>query len=154
MSLARMDGRTVPPRTRLGFALAAALVLAACTGTIAPEHEATAGLGCVDDSPQCVSQRQAALKILMSDTQRKWIREPASPQAYASGVRLFAFKQRKRELTCDEIGVGIKEATAAPAVLRGPSGAGLTPAQVSRGLIFAEEVSKELSGEQRKRCKV
>lgn len=154
MSLSRTDGSAVQPRVLLGLALAAGLALGACTGTIAPEHAATAGLGCVDDSPQCVSQRQAALKTLMADTQRKWVREPASPQAYASGVRLFAFKQRKRELNCDEIGIGVREATAAPTVLRGPSGAGLTPAQVSRGLMFAEEVSKELSNEQKKRCKV
>lgn len=154
MSPTGPDGSAVPPRTMLGLLLAAALALGACTGTIAPEHQATAGLGCVDDSPQCVTQRQAALKSLMGDPQRKWVREPASPQAYASGVRLFAFKQRKRELTCDEIGVGIREAGAAPTVLRGPSGAGLTPAQIARGVILAEEVSRELGGEQKKRCRV
>lgn len=132
------------------------LMLAACGGLSgSTEAPPPSGLGCVDDSKRCIDERAAALKALMSDPSRKWVREPASPFAYASGVRMYAYKQRRRELTCDELGIAKREADAAPVVLRGPSGAGagLTPAQVSRGVMFAGEVGSEIGAEQRKRCR-
>ena len=110
---------------------------------------------CVDDSPACVERRSAALKEMMADKKRTWVREPANAHSYAAGVRLFAFKSRKRELTCDELAHGKREADGAPAVLRGPDSGGLTPAQKSRGTLLAAEVSKELAAEMRRRgCKV
>ena len=90
---------------------------------------------------------------MVGDKDRKWVREPASPQAYASGVRLFAFKSRKKDLSCDELAVGRREADAGPGVLRGSGGSGLSPAQVSRGVMLSSEVSKELSNEMQRRCK-
>ena len=81
------------------------------------------------------------------------MKERASVDAYASGVRLFAFKNKKKELTCDELQIGRSEADAADRVLRGPDGKRLSPAQVSRGTMFAAEVSKELSREQSRRCR-
>ena len=128
--------------------------LAACSGG-QPETtaEARAGLSCVDDSRHCIDQRQTALRSMVGDKDRKWVREPASPQAYASGVRLFAFKSRKKDLSCDELAVGRREADAGPGVLRGGGGSGLSPAQVSRGVMLAGEVSKELSNEIQRRCK-
>jgi hypothetical protein len=127
--------------------------VAACSGgqtEIVPEPRA--GLACVDDSRQCIDQRQAVLRGMMADRERRWVREPASPQAYASGVRLFAYKGRKKELTCDELALGRREADAAPNVLRGAGGA-LTPAQVSRSAMLAAEVSRELGVEMKRRCK-
>jgi hypothetical protein len=82
-----------------------------------------------------------------------WPREPASPTAYASGVRLWAFKSRKRELTCDELSHARREADAAAPTLRGPGGQGMTPAQISRGIMLAQDVSKELGNEHGKRCR-
>ena len=111
------------------------------------------GLQCVDDSAHCVAQRSATLRVMLADPQRRWVREPATPSAYASGVRLFAFKQKKRELTCDELAIGQREAEAAAGTLRGPGGAGLTPAQISRGVMFGEEVARELANERRRRCR-
>lgn len=128
--------------------------LAGCSvGTIDSGAETRAGLGCVDDSAHCIEQRSATLRTLVADRERKWIREPATAAAYASGVRLFAFKQRKRELTCDELAIGKREADAAAPTLRGPAGAGLSPAQVSRGVMLGQEVSRELANEQGRRCR-
>ena len=110
-------------------------------------------VGCIDDSKQCIDQRQSALRTIMSDKDRKWVKEPAGPEAYASGVRLFAYKGRKKELTCDELAHGRREADAAPTVLRGPGAANLSPAQVSRGTMLAAEVSKELGVEMKRRCR-
>lgn len=130
-----------------------AAALSGCGGIEAPEPQARTGLNCVDDSLECINQRQTALKSMVADKDRKWVREPATVAAYASGVRLFAFKTKKKELSCDELGVGRREADAGPQVLRGNSGSGLSPAQVSRGVMLAQEVSRELGNEIGRRCK-
>jgi hypothetical protein len=130
----------------------AALGLAAC-GTPGSENIGSGGMSCVDDSHACVSARGTALASLMNDKSRSWVRQPAPAAAYASGVRLFAFKQRKREMTCEELAIGKREADAGPGVLRGPAGRGLTHGQVARGVILAGEVSTELAREMKRRCR-
>lgn len=110
------------------------------------------GVYCVDDSQACIAERSAALNQLMADKQKSWIRQRAPTAAYASGVRLFAFKQRKRELTCEELGLGRREADAGPGILRGPDGRSLSTGQIARGVMLAQEVSRELSTEMRRRC--
>ena len=113
-----------------------------------------AGLSCIDDSPDCVGQRQATLKSMLADEDRKWVKEPATPQAHASGVRLFAFRSRKKDLSCEELAIGRREADSVPKALKGPEGKSMSPAQVSRANMFAAEVSKELAAEMRaRRCK-
>lgn len=112
----------------------------------------SAGLQCVDDSPRCVSERQTTLNALVSDPSRSWIKEVPSPAAYASGVRLFAYKTKKKELNCDELAAGKREADGAAPSLKA-AGSTLTPAQVSRGTMFASEVSRELANEMKRRCK-
>src|SRR5690554_4320207 len=119
---------------------AAGLAAGACTAGLDAGYRS--GLGCVDDSRECIEQRRVALDAIMSDKSRAWVHEPPTPEAYASGVRLFAFKTRKRELSCGELAVGRREADNAPAVLRGPQASSLTPAQVSRGLMLGAEVSR------------
>ena len=145
--------RAIAPRLGHGVGVACILLLAGCASPLIEAPPPTQGLACVDDSQRCIDQRMASLKGLMSDRDRRWIREPATPQAYASGVRLFAYKGRKKELTCDELAIGRREADAAPGVLRGPNSAGLSPAQISRGTMLSSEVSKELAMESRRRCK-
>ncbi len=140
---------------RLSAMIALLAVSGGCSsGNEQPVLSGGPGLGCVDDSRQCIEQRQAALRSLMADRERRWIREPATPAAYASGVRLFAFKTRKRELTCDELALGRREADAGPGILRGEGGRGLSPAQISRGAMLSGEVAKELAVEMQRRCRV
>jgi hypothetical protein len=128
------------------------LIAAACSGW--GVEDPRAGLSCVDDSPQCVDQRQATLKSMLADQDRKWVKEPTSPTAHASGVRLFAFRSRKKELSCEELAVGRREADSVPKSLRAAEGKDLSPAQVARAKMFAAEVSKELAAEMRsRRCK-
>ena len=114
--------------------------------------EGSAGLNCIDDSPRCIAERQATLKQFVADPQRRWIKEPPTPAAYASGVRLFAYKTAKKDLSCDELAHGRREADGAASSLKG-AGSSLTPAQVSRGTMFASEVGRELSNEMKRRCK-
>ncbi len=130
------------------------LLMAALAGCGGPDVgiSSSAGLTCVDDSADCIERRQRTLRYLIDANDRGWIKAPAPPAAYASGVRLFALKSKKKELSCEELAYGRNEADRAPRVLRGPAGAGLTPAQVSRGVILASEVSRELAVEMKRRC--
>lgn len=149
-----MRARTTGSGGRMLAALAAiALLASACSGSLF-EDDNKAGLSCVDDTPECVSQRQAALKSMLDDKDRKWVKEPPTAHAHATGVRLFAFRSRKKELSCEELAHARREADSAPKALRGPEGKGLSPAQISRASMFAAEVSKELTAEMRsRRCK-
>jgi hypothetical protein len=139
--------------------IASAVALASALASCASFELETAASGppradCVDDSPACVERRSAALKEMMGDKKHMWVREPANAHSYAAGVRLFAFKSRKRDLTCEELAHGKREADGAPAALGGPESGGLSPAQKSRGTLLAAEVSRELAAEMRRRgCK-
>jgi hypothetical protein len=132
--------------------LFAAAALAACAVPDGPGTPSS-GLTCVDDSADCIDRRQRTLRHLIDDKDRAWVKAHPPAEAYASGVRLFALKTKKKELTCEELGWGRNEAEKAPGVLRGPQGAKLTPAQVSRGVMLAHEVSRELAAEMKRRCK-
>jgi hypothetical protein len=128
---------------------ASSLWLAACSGVNVDDR---AGLSCVDDTPQCVASREATLKSMLADKDRSWVREVPTPRAHATGVRLFAFRSKKAELSCDELGYGRREAEAAPKALKGQQG--LSPAQISRASLFAVEVQRELAAEmKRRRCR-
>jgi hypothetical protein len=128
------------------------LLMSACSGF--GSDDPRAGLSCLDDSQECIDRRQVTLKSMLDDQDRKWVKEPTNPQAHASGVRLFAFRSRKKELSCEELALGRREADSVPKALRGPEGKSLSPAQISRANLFAAEVSKELAAEMRaRRCK-
>ena len=136
-------------RTRilLGALGVSGFVLSACSG-LGPD-EARGGLRCLDDSSECVEQRQATLKAMLADKDRTWLKETATPQAHASGVRLFAFRSKKSEMSCEELSHARKEAESAPKALKASQD--LSPAQISRASLFAVEVNKELAAEMRKR---
>ena len=141
------------PKRAVAAALSGLCLAASACSSFGPD-DPRAGLSCVDDSKECVDQRQATLKAMLADQDRKWVKETANPQAHASGVRLFAFRSRKKELTCEELALGRREAESVPKALRGPEGKSLSPAQVSRASMFAAEVGKELAAEMRsRRCK-
>lgn len=131
----------------------ALLAVAAGCASDPPAPLPHAGLSCVDDSAHCIGQREKVFDQLMADKSRSWVKQPAAPEAYASGVRLFVLSKKRKDLSCDELAHGRKEAEGAPQALRGPGGAGLTPAQVSRGVMLAGEVSRELAREFDRRCK-
>jgi len=102
--------------------------------------------------PHCIAQREKVFDSYMADKSRSWIKQPAAPEAHASGVRLFAMSKRRKEMSCEELQHSKREADSAPGALRGPGGKNLTPAQVSRGVMLAGDVGRELAKEISKRC--
>lgn len=135
-----------------GFTALAAVLASACAVSGPSSEGPGVGLKCVDDSPHCISQREKVFDRYMADTSRSWVKQPAGAEAHASGVRLFAFSKRRKDLSCDELRHGKREADSAPGVLRGSGSANLTPAQISRGVMLANEVSRELAKEISRRC--
>jgi hypothetical protein len=126
------------------------LILAGCSGGLI--EDSRSGLTCLDDSAECVEQREATLKSMLADKDRSWLKEPADAKAHASGVRLFAFRSQKGDMSCEELSYARKEAEGAPKVLKASQG--LSPAQISRASLFAVEVNRELMAEMRKkRCR-
>lgn len=152
-ALAKRGPERIAPIALAPIAVFLALAATGCASLDSPDQSPNAGFQCVDDSMECIQRRQAALRQLVGDKERKWVKEAPSAEAYASGVRLFALKSKKRELTCDELVHARKEADGAPRALRAAQGTSLTPAQVSRGAMLAAEVSRELGNEFNKRCK-
>ena len=142
-------------RSAICLAVAGCIGLAGCAfGTTQPSYDLSSGLNCVDDSAQCMAKRKAALAQIMSDKSNAWVDERPAAQADASGVRLFAFKKRKRQLNCRQLKVGYLEAKSARQRLRASNDPRLTPALISRGAILGDEVAKELKREIRRRgCK-
>ncbi|MEQ1670691.1 MAG: hypothetical protein ABL893_07530 [Hyphomicrobium sp.] len=134
------------------IASAGAATLAACAGSEPPSVTPALGLRCVDDSAHCITQREKVFDSYMADKSRSWIKQPAAAEAHASGVRLMALSRKRRDLSCDELQHGKREADSAPGALRGPGGKGLTPAQISRGAMLASDVGRELAKEISKRC--
>jgi hypothetical protein len=147
----RVTVRRTPSAIRhvaLAMALGGALGLSACGIGL---DDSRAGLSCVDDSAHCVSQREATLKAMLADKDRTWVKEVPTAHAHASGVRLFAFRAAKAELSCEQLAHGRREAEAVPKALKGQPG--LSPAQVARATLFAAEVQRELAAEmKRRRC--
>jgi hypothetical protein len=139
---------------RCSTAVLASVAILGCSLGVDDNAGAHVGMNCVDDSKHCIDERTSALRSIINDRDRKWVKEPATPAAYASGVRLFAFKHHKRSLSCEELAIGRREADNANSALRGAGSGSLTPAQVSRGAMLGAEVSRELATEMQRRCKV
>jgi len=149
----RLSRYRLPKSVILAFAGVFCLALPACS-LFGPD-DPRAGLSCLDDSQECVDRRRVTLDAFLADSDHKWIREPVTAQAHVSGVRLFAFRSRKKELNCEELAHGRREADSVAKALHGPEGKEFSPALIARATLFASEVSKELTAEIRaRRCKV
>jgi hypothetical protein len=91
------------------------------------------------------------LKALVEDPQRRWIGNPQPAAEYAEGVRLFAYRVLRTQLSCEELALGLAEIDAAAAAYRRPV-PGVTPDQARRVRVLSGEVAKELKAERASRC--
>ena len=137
------------------LAAACLAVLSGCAILTPPLTQSSrTGANCVDDSAQCLAERRTALNAIMNDKSASWVNQQPTATTDASGVRLFAFKQRKRHLNCAQLRSGYREASTARQRLRSSNNPALTPALISRGAILGDEVARELKREmKRRRCK-
>lgn len=113
--------------------------LAGCGGMTTAGNEQI----CLDDSGDCVASRTAAFKELVADKQHAWVNRPASRSLHASGIRMFAYKATKAQLTCAQLTAGINEASSVRGALAGPMN-GVSADRISQAKALAEETRTEL----------
>jgi len=89
----------------------------------------------------CASQ----LKKMVGDPKRDWIGQPQSPDDYANGTRLFAYRALRKKLTCKELKGAIEDTRAAASLLQSP--------HHERARALTNTVAHELKAEQDRRCK-
>jgi hypothetical protein len=87
----------------------------------------------------------AQLKKMVGDPKRDWIGQPQSPDDYANGTRLFAYRALRKKLTCNELKGAIEDTKAAASLLQSP--------RHERARALTTTVARELKTEQDRRCK-
>jgi hypothetical protein len=92
------------------------------------------------------------LKTLIDSPDRTWIGQRPSPDAYANGTRLFAYRALRRQLTCGELSMAVDELSAVTKTL-GNSAAGMSAEQASRTRALCSQVQGELAKEREGRCR-
>ena len=99
-----------------------------------------------EEGESCSTTEKCAeqLRKMIKDPKRDWIGRPQSPEIYANGTRLFAYRALRKKLTCNELKRALEDATATPSLL---------PAQYERVRVLATAVAQELKSEQDKRCR-
>jgi hypothetical protein len=109
-----------------------------------PARQDEAGCTNVDT---CVS----VLKAMVADPERAWMRQPVSPAVLANGVRLFAYRALKTQLTCGELAAALTEIEAAAQAFSGAV-ADLKPERITRVRVLSVQVGTELQAENAQRC--
>ena len=145
----------IAQRACLGMAaLAAAWLLGACTPiSSSPEASNNPAAGCVDDSKHCIDKRMSTLKVMVADQKRSWVYQQESPASYATGVKLFAYRATKAQLTCGELSHGRQETADAALSLKSGSVPGMNDSRLAQVRDMSAQVSKELGREFDKVCK-
>ena len=133
-------------------ALLLSAMLAACSATEPEPAAPHAAAGCVDDSKTCIEKRGAALKAMLADQKRAWVTKPETPAAYATGVKLFAYRGKKGELTCAELAHGREETRSMPQALKPGSVQGMNDSRLAQVRDLSGQVHKELAKEFDRAC--
>jgi hypothetical protein len=152
-------------------AFAGLLLLAGCTGQgseanlfgnllgpdeppTAPPHVGSAPAP-EPDKTGCATAAQCkmVLKTLIESPDRGWIGvRPSSPDTYANGTRLFAYRALKRQLTCGELSQAVDELSTVSKKLGGTV-PGMSADQASRTRALSSQVHGELAKEREGRCR-
>jgi hypothetical protein len=119
----------------------------------APPRIATAA-ALEPDKAGCGSAAEckSVLKTMIENPDRGWIGQRLSPDAYANGTRLFAYRALRRQLTCGELTSAVDELSAIGKAL-GASVPGMSADQASRTRALSSQVHGELAKERGGRCR-
>jgi hypothetical protein len=122
------------------------------TGSSAPNVErsgsasATKHLSC-EKPEKCIDR----LKALVSNPDRRWVKQPEEPAAFANGVRLFAYMALQKNLTCDELAAALLETENAEKAFRGTV-PGVKPMQAVAARRLSVRIARDLRAETATRC--
>lgn len=89
---------------------------------------------------------------MIDNPDRGWIGKQQSPDAYANGTRLFAYRALRKRLTCNELALAVEEVRAASRSLGRPV-PGMTADQLARTRELSTQVEGELATERAGRCR-
>lgn len=153
--------------------LVAGVLLAGCTGPSQPSSffggllgqpsevattQRPASVGSTSAAPpprgSCsgAAECKRVLKAMIESPDHGWIGQRQSPDAYANGTRLFAYRALRKQLTCNELGLAVDELQSVSRTL--DSGAsGMAPDQITRTRSLSSQVHGELSKERQSRCR-
>ena len=92
------------------------------------------------------------LKTMIDSPDRGWIGQRQTPDVYANGTRLFAYRALRKRLTCGELSLAVNELSAASRTLGGPV-AGMSAEQQTRTRALCTQVEGELAKEREGRCR-
>jgi hypothetical protein len=106
------------------------------------------------DRSGCGSADQCrhTLKTMIDSPDRGWIGQRQTPDVYANGTRLFAYRALRRQLTCGELSAAVEELSAASRSLGGTV-AGMSSEQQTRTRALCSQVEGELAKEREGRCR-
>jgi hypothetical protein len=91
------------------------------------------------------------LRALVSNPDRRWVKQPEEPAAFANGVRLFAYMALQKQLTCDELAAALVETENAEKSFRGTV-PGVRPLQVVAARRLSVRIARDLRAETAARC--
>ena len=134
----------------------------------APGHELTASARLTGASAPNVARPQSTsaakypscekpekcidhLRALVGSTDRRWVKQPEEPAAFANGVRMFAYMALQKKLTCDELAAALLETENAEKAFRGTV-PGVRPMQVVAARRLSVRIVRDLRAETAARC--
>ena len=148
--------RNLPMQGARRWTLAAVLPLMTLTGctpfTSSPEVAANPAAGCVDDSKVCIDKRMSSLKTMVSDPKRTWVYQQESPASYATGVKLFAYRATKGQLSCAELAHGRQETQTAAVSLKSGAVPGMNDSRLAQVRDLSTQVNREIGREFERVC--
>jgi hypothetical protein len=86
----------------------------------------------------------AELRKMIKDPKRDWIGQPQTPEAYANGTRLFAYRALRKTLSCGELKRALADTKAATSSLQ--------PPRYQHVRALTKDVDRELKTEHDGRC--
>jgi hypothetical protein len=91
------------------------------------------------------------LRALVGSPDRRWVKQPEEPAAFANGVRMFAYMALQKKLTCDELSAALLETENAERAFRGTV-PGVRPMQVVAARRLSVRIARDLRAETAARC--
>ena len=122
------------------------------TGTSAPNVERPQSTSAAK-YPSCEKPEKCIdrLRTLVGSPDRRWVKQPEAPAAFANGVRMFAYMALQKKLTCDELSAALLETENAERAFRGTV-PGVRPMQVVAARRLSVRIARDLRAETTARC--
>lgn len=123
------------------------------TGASAPNAErpqsTSAKYPSCEKPEKCIDR----LRALVGSSDRRWVKQPEEPAAFANGVRMFAYMALQKKLTCDELTAALLETENAEKAFRGTV-PGVRPMQVVAARRLSVRIARDLRAEAAARCRL